>query len=429
LIEAIKVTLYGHTLGYLAAHKGQYIFKYDQDFQALGIEPSPIKMPVSPATFSFSELRATSFEGLPGLIRDSIPDHYGTQVIKKYFSSIGVDPETITPLDKLAYIGKRGFGALTYTPAEELAQYPAQTELDLFTLWNESRKVLYDEISSKDISWVYSFGGSAGGARAKAAILFDPQSGAFSIDEKQAVKDRYSHWLLKFDGLSKDDNGRPMPYERMEYIYSLLARDAGIEMPETDYVEEPNGMFHFLTRRFDRRIDQKSGQVEKQHIQTISALLHHDHDDQQSLDYTDVLTTIKMITGSASETLEGFRRMVFNILSHNHDDHSKNFSLSMNTRGIWSLAPAYDLVYTNEKGWFVNGHQITINQKSKAITKQDVLYVAERADISFKKALKVIDQVQTALKGWESYAEQFGLLDRFPDYVTQVRAGLNKVSL
>jgi serine/threonine-protein kinase HipA len=257
--------------------------------------------------------------------------------------------------------------------------------------------------------------------------MFNKATGEFSIHEEKAIRQGFGHWLLKFDGLSKDDNGRPMPYERMEYVYSLLAKDAGLVTPETTFIEEPSGMFHFLSKRFDRSVDKKTRKVRKLHLQTLSALLHHDHNDQQSLDYIDVLTAIKMITGSAGETLEGFRRMIFNILSHNHDDHSKNLVLTMDKKGTWSLSPAYDNVFTSEKGWFKNGHQITINQKPKHITREDVLYVADKVDISKKKASEIIDVVQNAIVGWEKYAEQYGLKKRFPTYVTQVRTGLDKV--
>lgn len=426
MIKAIRASLYGHTLGFLAEDNGQYVFKYEKDFQKLGMQPAPIYMDTKRASHRFPELKGTSFDGLPGLISDSIPDYYGTQVIRKYFSSIGVDPNSITALDKLAYIGERGFGALVFAPAKDVQRNAADPNIELFTLWDESRKVLKDGGPSEEISWVYSFGGTAGGARAKAAVLFDKEYGLFSIRE-DSIRQGYSHWLLKFDGISKDDNGRPMPYERMEYIYSLLAVDAGIVVPETSYVEEPSGMFHFLVKRFDRHVDEDAQETRKLHVQTMSALLHNDHNDQRSLDYIDVLSAIKQITGSAGETLQAYRRMVFNILSHNYDDHSKNISLTMDTGGVWSLSPAYDNVYTNDKNWFQNGHQITVNQKSKLITKADVLLVAQRLDISKTKAQAVICDVRDAMAGWEKYAHQVELDARFPDYVKEVRAGLDSV--
>ena len=297
-------------------------------------------------SYSFPELNNTSFAGLPGLINDSIPDHYGTQVIQKYYSSIGADPLAITPLDKLAYIGERGFGALRFAPAQSLSSAIADPNIELFALWDESRKVLNDDGPSKEISWVYSFGGTAGGARAKAAILFNPETEQFSIRE-EAIKQGYSHWLLKFDGLAKDDKGQPQPYERMEYVYSLLAGDAGLDVPETSFVEERSGMFHYLVKRFDRTVDSKTQTTERHHVQTISALLHNDHNNQQSLDYVDVLSAIKRITGSAGETLKAYRQMIFNVLAHNYDDHSKNLSLTMAANGSWSLSKTYDNVYTN----------------------------------------------------------------------------------
>jgi serine/threonine-protein kinase HipA len=426
LTQAIKIYLYEHTLGFLAQDNGKYVFKYDEEFQKTGMQPAPLYMDTKRATHSFPLLNDTSFAGLPGLISDSIPDYYGTQVIQKYYSSIGADPLSITPLDKLAYIGERGFGALRFAPAQNLTSGVRDPNIELFTLWDESRKVLSNDGPSKEISWVYSFGGTAGGARAKADILFNRESGLFSIRE-EATRNGYSHWLLKFDGLAKEDKGQPQPYERMEYIYSLLASDAGIDVPETSYVEESSGMFHFLVKRFDRSVDAKTQETTRRHVQTISALLHNDHNNQQSLDYVDVLTTIKRLTGSAGETLRAYRQMIFNVLAHNYDDHSKNLSLMMDTNGAWSLSPTYDNVYTNSKGWFENGHQITANQKSKLITKADVLAVADRLDISGSKARTIITDVQSALIGWDDYAKKYGLTDRFPDYVKEVQAGLGRV--
>ncbi len=426
MTQAIKIYLYEYTLGFLAEDNGKYVFKYDEEFQKSGIQPAPLYMDTKRATHSFPGLNNTSFAGLPGLISDSIPDYYGTQVIQKYYSSIGADPLSITPLDKLAYIGERGFGALRFAPAKDLTGGVGDSNIELFTLWDESRRVLSNEGPSKEISWVYSFGGTAGGARAKAAILFNKENGQFSIHE-EATKNGYSHWLLKFDGLAKEDKGQPQPYERMEYIYSLLASDAGIDVPETSYVEEPSGMFHYLVKRFDRDVNAKTQETIRKHVQTISALLHNDHNNQQSLDYVDVLTAIKRITGSAGETLRAYRQMIFNVLAHNYDDHSKNLSLMMDTNGAWSLCPTYDNVYTNSKGWFENGHQITVNQKSKHISKADVLVVADRLDISGSKARSIITDVQSALLGWEGYAQSYGLADSFPDYVKDVRAGLDRV--
>ncbi len=428
MTQAIKIYLFDHTLGFIAQDNRRYVFKYDDDFRKTGLQPAPLTMDTKRSTYSFPQLNNTSFAGLPGLVNDSIPDHYGTQVIQKYYSAIGADPLAITPLDKLAYIGERGFGALRFAPAQDLSREAADPNIALFTLWDESRKVLDNDGPSSDISWVYSFGGTAGGARAKAAILYNKETGLFSIRD-EAIKDGYDHWLLKFDGLAKDDKGQPQPYERMEFIYSLLARDAGLDVPETDFVEEPSGMFHYLVKRFDRTVDSKSLKTARKHVQTISALLHNDHNDQQSLDYVDVLTAIKRVTGSAGETLRAYRQMIFNVLAHNYDDHSKNLSLIMNTDGAWTLAPTYDNVYTNSRGWFANGHQITINNKSKSITRADALAVAERVDISASRANPIIEEVQDALVSWESYAQQFGLSDQFPDYVKQVRTGLDRVRL
>lgn len=362
------------------------------------------------------------------MIADALPDHYGTAVIRKYFLSKGQNPTTVGPLDMLAYIGTRAFGALEFYPHETLTT-TKDINIDIFKLWDESRKVLLPEDESElpeGMQLVYKFGSSAGGARAKAAILYNQESKEFKVQgEEQDLPQGFSPWLLKFDGLARDDDLTPKPYERMEYVYSLMAKAAGLELPKTDFYEEESGMFHFLVKRFDRlgNAEESGG---KRHMLTLSALGHFDHNDQQTLDYDTYLRYCQSLTRNVEQLRSGYRRMVFNVLSHNFDDHAKNFSFLMDFSGNWTLSPAYDNVYTSAKHqWFSNGHQLTIDGQALGITRKILLDVADRFDIA--QPSSIIDQVRDGVSGWQELAKDFGITDRFPEYVKAVSLGLKEV--
>ena len=437
MTDKLKVSLYGLNLGYVArdARTGKIYFEYDSEFvQQAPFEPSPLKMPVAGTVYGFPELSRTSFTGVPGMIADSVPDHYGTEVIRTYFLSKGRDPASIGPLDLLAYIGVRGFGALEYHPQEDPGS-AEDIDVGVFRLWQESRNVLLPDKSAwpSGMELVYKFGSTAGGARAKAAILYHPHSSRFKVQGLETqVSKGFAPWLLKFDGLAKDDDSRPKPYERMEYVYSLMAKEAGLKVPQTSYFEEENGMFHFLVKRFDRIVRAGAGSdhdtLEKVHMQTLSALGHFDHNDQRVFDYEVYLRFCQALTNDARQVREGYRRLVFNVLAHNFDDHAKNFSFMMDRQGNWTLSPAYDYVFTSSAHqWFSRGHQITINKKALNITLEDLIAVADKAGIN--RPQEIIEKIRSALSKWRIHAKRHGIEKRFPEYVDEVARGLSAVDI
>lgn len=430
---SLKVSLYDQTIGYIAQdpNGGRVAFEYDPEFiKVPDFEPSPVMMPTRKTPYYFPELIHSSYLGLPGLIADSLPDHYGTQVIKEYFETRGKTHQTIGPLDMLAYIGKRAFGALEYTPQVATTTAKEDINIGIFKLWDESRRVLLQEDKEPlpaGMELVYQFGSTAGGARAKAAILFNQTTREFRVEgQKKGVSAGYFPWLLKFDGLSKESSGQPLPYERMEYVYSLMAKAAGLDVPESDYFEEPGGMFHFMVKRFDRTpAHPGQNHFGKIHMQTYSAIRHFDHNLQQVHDYDSFFKTCQALTMDHTQTQEAFKRMVFNVLSHNYDDHTKNLAFLMGPDGKWKLSPSYDNVFTSRKGWFSHGHQMTIAGKALNISRADLIKVIEPYGVS--DTTEIIEWVREAVSLWPQLAKEYEIKARFPDYAESVERKLTEV--
>ncbi len=437
-MTALSVGLYGHTVGYLAKDErtGVVSFQYHEEFfKAPPFEPSPVTLSVSADIYRFPELRKTSFRGVPGMIADALPDHYGTRVIEKYFIEQGRNPALIGPLDMLAYIGKRAFGALEFEPAEHTTEQHAPIDIELFNLWEGSRRILRETPEERlpdGLELVYQFGSTAGGARAKAAILFDEENRSFKVHGMAGpLPENHEPWVIKFDGLAANDDDSPKPYERMEYVYNLIASAAGLRVPPVTHVEEASGRFHFMVKRFDRLPPAKKGSgFGKVHMHTISGLLHSDHNEQRVLDYTTVLRYVRALTEDAREVEMAFRYMVFNVMGHNWDDHAKNFALLMDPSGDWRMSPAYDLVYTTDRHpWFSGGHQMTVAGKARGITREDVRQVARSAGIAVGRVDEAIEATAAGFARWEALAEAHGITERWPDYVKAVRRGLDQVAL
>jgi serine/threonine-protein kinase HipA len=433
LATPLRVSLYGQNIGYIAQdpNGGNLVFEYETGFtEDPGFEPSPLMMPIRKAPYHFPELIHSSYQGLPGMIADSLPDHYGTQVIKEYFDSIGKNHESTGPLDMLAYIGKRAFGALEFTPQVEQITQEKDVGIGIFKLWDESRRVLLQEDKEqlpRGMELVYQFGSTAGGARAKAAILFNEKTREFRVEgQKMGSGSGYFPWLMKFDGLSKELSGQALPYERMEYVYSLMAKAAGLDVPESSYFEEPNGMFHFMVKRFDRTVNKDhKDRFGKIHMQTYSAIRHFDHNLQQVHDYDTFFRTCQAITMDHTQIQEAFRRLVFNVLSHNYDDHTKNLAFLMDQEGKWRVSPSYDNVFTSKKGWFFQGHQMTVSGKALDIGRDDLIKIIEPYGVG--KPVEIIEQVRAAIGLWPKLASEFEIKARFPDYAENVEKKLKEV--
>jgi serine/threonine-protein kinase HipA len=382
-------------------------FRYDPDFVRTGINVSPIMMPLSNAIYQFKALSLESFRGLPGLLSDSLPDKYGNAIIDAWLEANGRTKESFSVIERLCYIGSRGMGALEFFPTLDIdKELNESEEIEVKQLVELSRKILSQKnaIMSKDkdkLDEIIKVGTSAGGARAKAIIAYNEKTGLIKSGQIDAGRG-YTYWILKLGGVNQD---KETPYTRIEYAYYLMAKEAKIIMSESrlKYIDK---QFHFMTRRFDRVINE-DGSVGKVHMQTLGALMHIDYREPGIISYEGVVQMMYKLGMKQSETEQFFRRMVFNVMSINCDDHVKNISFLMDRNGKWSLSPAYDVTYSyNPQGDWTYAHQMLINGKKSDISKNDLIKSAQAMKIKEEKALEIIGDVKKALLKWKDYAEQ-----------------------
>lgn len=386
-------------------------FEYDRKFLSSNIQLAPITMPLSDTVYSFPALVNTSFHGLPGLIADSLPDKFGNAVIDTWLARQGRSSESFDPVERLCYTGKRGMGALEYYPTLKPSVSNRNESVHIDMLVQLASDILNKResihLQDKNITDIIKVGTSAGGARAKAVIAYNPVTGDVRSGQIQAGSG-YQYWLIKFDGIEnnrdREDADDPQ-YTRIEYAYHLMALSAGIQMNECILFED-NGHYHFMTKRFDR--DPVTG--EKIHMQTLSAMAHVDFNQAGLFSYEQIGEVLRKIKAPASDMNQLYGRMVFNIMAKNHDDHVKNTSFLMNKKGQWSLAPAYDITYSyNPNGFWTKSHQMSINGKRDDFTKEDLLASADNMGIKRREALLWIDRVENALNQWPDISNQAGL--------------------
>ena len=412
-VNTVRVKMWGTTVGYLHQDETQMVgFQYDEEFLKSNIEISPIKMPLSTATYNFPALPEQTFHGLPGMVADSLPDKFGNIVINRYLESQGRTADSLSVIEKLCYTGKRGMGALEYEPSQELTSMNETVDLDALTkLASEilsEKEQIHIEKNDNLMAQLMECGSSVGGARAKTLIAWNPETNDIRSGQINAGKG-YEYWLLKFDNIknNKDKDSRPDDgeYTKVEYAYYLMALDAGIEMSECRLYKE-NGSAHFMTKRFDR----KGIKGEKLHMQSLCALAHMDFNSPRVYSYEEAFSVMKQLKLPYSDFVQLFRRMVFNEYAKNYDDHTKNISFLMDKKGVWSLSPAYDITFSYRKdSIWVSAHQMLINGKSDNITKEDILKVADKAGIKKSDAMKSIEQVINSVSKWEHFAEKSGM--------------------
>ena len=409
-VERIEVFLWGMFVGALALDPklNYYVFAYDKKFGKSGIEISPLHMPLNDAEklYIFTDLPIATYKRLPSMLADALPDDFGNALIDRYMADKGFSPNQITQLDRLAYMSKRAMGALEFKPTRgPRTQKPTALEMD--SLVTEARKMVKGTIQDDDhasaaLRSIIEVGTSAGGARAKAVIAWNPKTkeiGSGQVDAKEG----FEHWLLKFDGMGTDlELGSTQDYGRIEYAYYLMAIKAGINMSKSSLLQE-NGRAHFMTKRFDR----EDSNV-KHHMQSLCALNHLDYKKKSTNSYEQLLMTIRQLSIGHEAEVEAFRRMIFNVMGRNCDDHTKNFSFLLRQGSSWELAPAYDVSFAhNPKGEWTNQHLMSVNGKYQAFTIDDMLAVADRFGIG--EAILVINDVRTAIKLWPSFAKKAGV--------------------
>lgn len=389
-------------------------FQFDKKFLNKKWDIAPIKMPIRDGDliYSFPDLIPSkniendTFKGLPGLLADSLPDKYGNQLIEMWLAQNGRPLKSMNPVEKLCFIGNRGMGALEFKPAQ-LKENKNTFAIELESLVNISKKMLSEResfktnINADDIQAVKNIlkiGTSAGGARPKAVIAFNRKTKEVRSGQTKAPKG-FEHWLIKLDGVSDTQFGESHGWGRVEYAYHLMVKECGIEMTECELLEE-NGRAHFMTKRFDRQ-----GTNTKHHIQTLCAIQHFNYDDIYGYSYEQVFQTMRLLRLKYPEAEQMFRRMVFNVLATNCDDHTKNFSFCFKKGGEWELTPAYDVCYSYDpQNIWVNQQTISINGKYQNISKKDLMTIAKANNI--KKGEKIIEEINTIIKNWIDFANR-----------------------
>lgn len=409
MINSAFVNIWNKRVGAIAwdPKTGLGTFQYDTAFFKTGLDLSPIQMPISQGDnlYQFPENRENStFKGLPGLLADVLPDKYGNALINTWLARQGRPTNSLNPVETLCFIGERGMGALEFEPIQP-KQKNTSSKIELGSLIHIAEEILsgrkdfttnLTEDEEKALFEILKIGSSAGGARAKALIAYNEQTGEVRSGQTSAPKG-FEHWLIKFDGVSDTQFGASMGYGRVEMAYYNMATDSGIQMMECRLLEE-NERAHFMTKRFDR--EHGKGKI---HVQTFCAMRHYDFNEVNLYSYEELFETMRILGLSYPSAQELFRRMVFNVMSKNCDDHTKNFAFIMDKTGDWKLSPAYDICHAYRPGsdW-VSQHALSINGKRKNITRQDLLSVGKSMNI--KNAVEIIDKVAYVVSNWKKYA-------------------------
>ena len=406
-VDVVEVRAWGKTVGAvtLEPRLGYYVFEYDPRWQQLGIELAPLTMPVAQSQHVFPLLPEATFKRLPAMLADALPDDFGNALIDAYLAQAGVPKTAITPLDRLAYMGTRSMGALEFRPVRGPRKIKP-TALEISMLVDASRMALSgtfdgDRETEAALMNLIQVGTSAGGARAKAVIAWNPETKEMRSGHLVADPG-FGYWLLKLDGVGKDNElGTGGHYGRIEYAYYLMARAARIDMFESRLLEE-NGRGHFMTRRFDRQ------HGTKQHIQTLCAMAHLDFKQKATHDYAQYFLTLRELKLGDEALKEAFKRMAFNVLAANCDDHTKNLSFLLDDSGTWQLAPAYDVTHAfNPGGEWTFQHLMSVNGKFSGITRKDIESVGDRFLVPGYSGL--LRSVEEAVAQWPRFAGEAGL--------------------
>lgn len=410
MIKTAYVNIWNKRVGAVAWNDtdGMASFEYDPDFVDTGLELSPIMMPLGESrNYRFSEHRNTNtFKGLPGMLADVLPDKYGNAMINQWLLRNNRPANSINPVETLCFIGERAMGALEFEPT--LPEITGRSiKLEIAELIDITSKILsgrqefltnLHEEQEKALQAILKIGTSAGGARAKAVVAYNKETKELRSGQAN-TPNGFDHYLIKFDGVEDEQFGTSKGYGRVEMAYYKMALDAGIEMMESELLEE-NDRAHFMTKRFDRLPDK--GKI---HVQSFCALRHYDFKDIDIYSYEDLFETIRLLVLPYPQAEELFRRMVFNVMARNCDDHTKNFAFTMDSSGEWSLSPAFDIchAYRPSSSW-VSQHCLSVNGKRKDISRNDLLQVAKNMNI--KRANDIIDQVAEVIYNWKEYADQ-----------------------
>jgi len=420
-VSVIEVRAWGRSVGAVALDPSlaYYVFEYDPAWKRTGTELAPLHMPLKAGSsvYVFPALAEATYFRLPALLADALPDDFGNALIDAWMAQRGIEKSSVTVLDRLAYMGKRAMGALEFRPARG-AHTESSAPIEMQELVEEARQLVQgtfsvDREAKAALANILRVGTSAGGARAKAVVAWNPQTGEVRSGQFDAAPG-FEHWLLKFDGVGQDKElGTGEGYGRIEFGYYLMATAAGIRMSDSRLLEE-NGRAHFMTRRFDREVI--DGKTMKHHVQTLCAIDHLDFRQRGTHDYSQLFMTASALGLNEAAVDQIFRRMAFNVMARNCDDHTKNFAFILRQGQPWNLAPAYDVTHAyNPKGEWTYQHQMSVNQKFEGIRKEDLLAVADR--FSGRSPGNALSDVRAAIDNWPQFARRADLSATLQDRV------------
>lgn len=407
MVDIARVNLYGQPVGTFRWDNNRQIahFEYVDSFIGKGLEPSPILMPVRQGRiYSFSDIGRETFKGLPGMLADSLPDTYGRALFERWLALTG--RSSGNAVETLCFLGKRCMGALEFEPAMD-TPYSSDVRIELDSLVEVASEALsekeefgvnLDDDKKAAIAEIVRLGTSAGGQRAKAIIAYNPQTGEVRSGQIEAPES-FDYYLIKLDGVTAEAGFRETQnFGRLEYSFYRLVKECGIEMSDCSIIEE-NGRAHFLTKRFDRQDGKKV------HMQTLCGIAHYDYRNPRSYSYEQAFYVMRALRLPYSQAQEMYRRMVFNVVIRNQDDHTKNISFLMDRQGKWSLSPAYDMGFAyNPKGGWTAQHQMSVNGKFDDISRTDLLEFAKRNNI--KDAAEIIDSITEVSSRWPLIARE-----------------------
>lgn len=422
--DTAEVYLWGTRIGIIHQEvtKPYASFEYDTDFLNSGIEVSPLRMPLAKNIYEFPALTGEPFYGMPGLVADSLPDKFGNAVIEQWLMSLGKSLSDFTAIDRLCYTGKRGMGALEYVPASTDIK-DIDENINVQEMVKFASDVLADRegisLKAEDnltYSQLVQVGSSAGGARAKAIIAWNEETNEVRSGQAQ-LGTGYDYWLMKFDNVTKNgDHGledKP-EYTLIEYAYYLMAKKAGVTMNECRLYESAGG-HHFMTKRFDRENGRKL------HMQSLGALAHISYQEPGICGYELAAMYMKEVGISYKEIEQFYRRMVFNCLAVNQDDHVKNISFLMDRNGKWSLSPAYDITFSyNPTNKWLRAHQMTVNGKTTGMGLSDLLEAGSKMGIKERRSKDIIREVLTSVREFPVFAEQVGIKEKTCEYIHSI---------
>ncbi len=416
-MDDARVVLWGSVIGAVTWLEDREVgvFQYAPDFLRSGIQLSPLMMPLGEFPYEFPALARNTFKGLPGLVSDSLPDRYGNAIIDAWLASQGRTAASFHSVERLCYVGTRGMGALEFQPAT-LGPPSSDRAVAVEKLVGLANRILDERaklggvLSGDDdrdaINDILRVGTSAGGARAKAILAWNPGTNEFRSGQVDA-ETGFEHWLLKFDGITSNRDtevATPMGYGKIEYAYHRMAIAAGIEMT-TCRLHHEGGRSHFMTKRFDR-----SANGDKRHVQSLGAIAHYDYRQPASYSYEQAIQVIRRLGFPRKDMDQQVLRAMFNVVGRNCDDHVKNIAFLMDRRGEWRLSPALDISYAwNPSGEWTSRHQMSVNGKRDRFVREDLLALAAAADIKKVRAEQMVDRVIDAVRRWPDFAEEAGI--------------------